>query len=490
MNQINPLLESYINLFSSSGKAHLLNLQPGQIVKGDVLDLIDSKNALVLINNTKMIAKLEVPLVKDQSSWFIVTSAADEIKLKILTEQRSPTKPITNLQSLLNNLNIKNSSDNKLILNEMIRRDIPFDKALIENVSLLLKGDNNIDEVLQAVKFLKSKNIEISNPNIRAIIELFQNQDLFIKLDNVNKSIEKFLIDTNEESVVNKLTDNQIIDTSKNNTMDKTMTQLDKPIMESSIINIKGLPTEDVLSQITKTYKQIDLLINDFKTYHNEKDINSDLSKMINDKSLNETGKVDSKQILTNIVKFIDLLQQQFSGSSYDNNISKNLEQLLTHKNALSSELTTNIEKTINHLIGQNYAMAPEHSMFNQTIIQFPGFIPSNKNPVLIQIHTKKEEGSKTIDPDDMMLIFLFNLDNLGDVMVQIKIVQKQLLIQINNDNPNIKGILNILEPDFIDFIKNSGYQTSGLTVKSINKKQENNNSSFQSSYKGVDFKI
>lgn len=56
------------------------------------MDLIDNRNALVMINNTKLLARLEIPLEKGQKSWFMVTSTGEEVKLKIMTEKIIPVK--------------------------------------------------------------------------------------------------------------------------------------------------------------------------------------------------------------------------------------------------------------------------------------------------------------------------------------------------------------------------------------------------------------
>ncbi len=460
MNQINSLLESYINMFKADGKLNLLNLQPGQVVRGQVLELITNNNALVSINNNKLLARLEIPLTKGQSSWFVVTSVGDEIKLKILAEDSSTNKTVTDLQGLMSKLNIKNTNMNKTILSEIIKMEIPLEKGLVENVSNVVKENHDIENVMQAVKFLKNKNIAISSTNIRSINELFQNQDLLNKLNNVNNGIKSVLNEKGIENL-NKLSNNQNIQSS-----------------------------DKMISQLLKVSTQIEYILNDYKSTNSNKTMENEDIKTSNQISNFNIEKVDSKQISINIAKFIDLLQQQYTFNSIDKNLFKSFDDLLTYKSNLPNELIANVEKTINHIIGQNIALVQEQSIFSQILLQFPGLAPFSEKPVFVQVHTKKKNGSKDIDSEDMMLVFLFNLDNLGDVMVQMKILNKQLFIQVNNNNPEIKEIINLLEPEFIHFVEKNGYQTSGLSVTSIRKKQDINNSSFQSAYEGVDIKI
>ncbi len=476
MNQINSLLESYINMFKNDGKLNLFNLQPGQIVRGQVLELIGNNNALVAINNNKLLARLEIPLIKGQSSWFVVTSVGDEIKLKILADDSKANKAVTDLHGLMNKLEIKNTGMNKTILNEIIKMEIPLEKDLVKNITSVVKDNQDIGNVMQAVKLLNTKNMPTSSNNILSINEFFQNYDLINKLSDIKNDIQKILVRINNDNV-DKLSISKSTDFDAN-----------KTVSDNNMVNLQN--SDKMIFQLQRASSQIEDILDNFKYYNNSKTIDINHVKVNNELENFNIEKIDSKQILMNITKYIDLLQQQYSPSSIGNNLIKGLEDILIYKSNLPAELTTNIERTVNHIIGQNIALVQEQSLFSQTILQFPGLVSFSGKPVFIQIHTKREENSNNIDPEDIMLIFLFDLDNLGDLMVQLKILHKQLFLQINNDNPNIKSIINILEPEFINFIEKSGYQTTGLSVTSIKKKQNINNSSYQSVYEGVDIKI
>jgi len=128
MNQVNSLLNSYIQTSFKTGNVKALNLQPGQIVKGTVLELIDSQNALVTIKDTKLLARLEVGLEKGQRSWFMVSSVGEEVKLKILTDNTTPNKAITTNQELMKNLDIKNTANNRAIITELVSKELPIGK--------------------------------------------------------------------------------------------------------------------------------------------------------------------------------------------------------------------------------------------------------------------------------------------------------------------------------------------------------------------------
>lgn len=462
MNQVSSLFNSYIQTNLINGKAKALNLQTGQIVRGTVLDLIDSHNALVMINNTKLLARLEVPLEKGQRSWFIVNSEGEEVRLKIMTDKNSPSKAVVSNQELIKNLDIKNIANNRMILNELVNRDLPFSKQIVENISLALDKDMKLNNILDVVKYLSSKNLPINLKNISSVNEFFQNEDVFNKLENINKDIQNLLLknDRNISEQVKVLESNKV-----------------QVNVEKSIV----LP-EKVTSQLNKINVQIEDLVKEYKSIRNE-----------NSSSLNvmQTEKVDSKQIVLNFSKAIDTIQNSFTNNINNNNdsLAKNIEQLLLNKSQLPSDLAMNLEKAVNHLNGQNLALSSEQSLFSQLTIQIPSMVPFSDNPVFIQVHSRKKE-EKYVDPDDMLLVFLFNLDNLGDLLVKMKVVNKDLFIQINNNYPGIKEIIKVLEPDFIEFLQEYGYKTSGITVQTIENRKNQKVTSFEPNYKGVDIRL
>lgn len=442
MNQVSSLANSFFQNTLTIGKVKNLNLQPGQIVKGSILDLIDNRNALVMINNTKLLARLEIPLEKGQKSWFMVTSTGEEVKLKIMTEKNNPSKAVSTNYDLIKNLEIKNTTNNRMILSELVNRELPIGKQIVENINLALDKNMNLNNIIDIIKYLTNKDLPINLTNICSINEYFQNEDLFNKLENINKSIHL---------AIDKV--NVVPEESKN-------------------------LSEKINYQLNKVMGQSEEIVNEFKSINNNGQID----------------KVDSKQIMTNftkITRLIDVLQQQFTNTSINSgdNISRNIEQLLENKSQLPLELVMDLEKVHNHLTGQNLAITSEQSIFSQITLQVPSMVPFSENPVFIQIHSKKKD-EKQVDPDDMLLVFLFNLDNLGDLLVKMKIVQNDLVVQINNDNPDIKKIVKVLEPEFIDFLEENGYRTSGITVQSFEIGKEQNKASFDKNYKGVDIRL
>lgn len=75
--------------------------------------------------------------------------------------------------------------------------------------------------------------------------------------------------------------------------------------------------------------------------------------------------------------------------------------------------------------------------------------------------------------------------------MVHLHILQKQIFVQIQNDYPLIKELVRELEPNFLAFIKEQGYQTSGITVQPFTKGEAKVDYPFSSfTHKGVDIKI
>lgn len=455
MIQTNNLIESFIRSINI-GNAKAINLQPGQVVQGKVIELLGNGQAFVSVQGSKLLARLEVPLSKDQKSWFLVTSVSKEIRLKLMAENGTTDRANSSTQKLFEHLNLKNTETNRQLISEMLKYNLPLEKGLVESISKSLSQNMDVKEVIPVVKVLAEKKIPINLSNIRSLQEFFKDDSLVNKLNDLGQAIEKLFTSIKG-----------------NATIPKDLTNLLQKVQQQSV----------------QLNEEFNYLNKDSNTVKESSKINSNLTQQ-----KIEVPKVESNKILPQITKFLEQIQVKTAAqviNEQNPSLKENLEQLMLKKDALPRDIATNLEKAFHHIAGQHLILAPDASVFTQTILQIPGFFPFSEKPVFVQVHTKKKDG-KQIDPDDMRLVFLFQLDHLGDVMTKMHVLQKQIFIQVLNNNPVTKEIIKSLEPSFLEFVNNNGFQTSGITVKPMEKKQANNISSLSSSntYKGVDIRV
>ncbi|OEG00381.1 hypothetical protein BHF71_00285 [Vulcanibacillus modesticaldus] len=438
MFSTNLVINSFFQSSLNNGKAQLINLKPDQIIHGQVLEIIDRHHAIVSLNNSKVLTKVEVPVSKGQSFWFQVTSAGEDIKLKIVTENNSSNQPIKSLGEVLQQLKLKNTVQNRQILTEMLKINLPIDKETINTIAKLVAEDREIINILQAVRLLKDKKIEVTSANVKAVYELFENDSLLNKLSDLDKEVVKLLS------------------------------------------NNQSLPTKTIVS-LEKLHQQIAKLIEEYgytTTVDNLQSYNGE--------------KIDYKQIIPKLIKFIESFQNRHSSdlpNLQETSLKENLEQLFSVREVLPENLVKSLDKTVNHIVGQNLVMSPDQSDFSQMILQLPGPFPFSKNPVFIQIYSKNKKN-RAIDPENMNLVFLFQLENLGDLMIKLQVLHKQLFFQVFNDNPITKEIMKEFEAEFFDFVRDNGYQTTGIRFQSFESNREQIVPSLKPPYEGVDIRV
>lgn len=506
-----------LDLFKTveSGKVQLFNLKPGQMVHGQIMELIDSKQALVSIKGNNILARLEVPLSKGQQSWFLVQSVGEEVKLKMVNDKGTGNKPISTPQELIKHLNLKNNSNNQQIILSMIKNNLPIEKSTIEHIANVLHSNEDIENSVFAVKLLSEKNIPITSENIKSILEFFKEDGILNKLNILNQRLDTIDMKGLPHEIKAQLqrVQNQITELTNGFKMEGNVEQNDelnpstKPILQnqqptitsnSNSENTVRRQPEMLLNQLTDVKPNQNQPTNTLNNEDLDNDIHQTLSKELSNQGKNnlqhvDVRKPDSNKIMNQIVKFLEQLQLKGSdGFSTEPgaNLKENLEDLYIKKDLLPKDLGPALEKAIHHLAGQHILTSNHNqAVFNQTVIQFPNFTPFSESPVFVQVHTRKKDN-KNIDQNNIRFVFLFYLLNLGDTMVDMRVLEKQIFVQLYNNNPLIKEVIKRLEGNFINFVKNEGFQTTGISIQPMKEKELKDVVSSTPSYTGVDIKV
>jgi len=438
--------DTFSRMFVEKDSYQALQLKIGQIIHGEILQLLSEKEAIVTIQGKKCIAKLEVPLQQGQSAWFIVGNDTKQIKLKLLTGTMD--SPLTNHQvpqvdekQILRYLNLPVNSINKQIVQSFFEQQIPFEKNALQIAANLIKENNSITEVVQAVKLVLEKNLPLTEVHLRGILEFSQN-NLVPKIEQLNQQIFNFLAE--------KKTD------SKNNLSESLKLQLET-------LYSKG-------NEIVRSF-QLDpsLFILDGQK-QNEK---------------------QSEQLLLKLTSFfeeISIMDTERIAAKTEQQYKDLITSIQKESNVVPENLKTSLDKVSHHLLGQLLLTVPSidtNQPYHFVVMQIPGSPPFTQKGITVQIQSQKRNGK--LDADELQIAFLFSLPHLGEVVAKIHVMKKNLIIQVINDHPQISTIIKQLEPSLIEMLHTKGYKTSGITT--ITKKKEKQ-SSFVPSYQGVDIRI
>src|SRR5690625_1467650 len=123
-------------LFVKRATNSSIHLKEGQIVKGKVMKLYSNHRAEIRIGTKTLIAQLETYISVGKDYYFQVQEKNNQIYLQVAQGERHGK--ISNLQSLMKQMQIKETSMNTLFLEKLITNGIPFNRAqLVQAIKLL-----------------------------------------------------------------------------------------------------------------------------------------------------------------------------------------------------------------------------------------------------------------------------------------------------------------------------------------------------------------
>ncbi|WP_226034961.1 hypothetical protein [Aquibacillus saliphilus] len=119
-----------------------LQLKPGQILSGKVLELYPNQRASILLGNQQLTAQLQAPLNLHENYWFQVQSVDKLLRLKVIAD-KATNKRTQGIDVLLKSIGLKNNKNNAAFLMELFDEKIPFDKENIKDAVHLLEKQSN-----------------------------------------------------------------------------------------------------------------------------------------------------------------------------------------------------------------------------------------------------------------------------------------------------------------------------------------------------------
>ncbi|MRH42243.1 hypothetical protein GH741_06065 [Aquibacillus halophilus] len=122
-----------------------MQLRPGQIVSGKVLELYPNQKASILLGNQQLTAQLQAPLNLHKNYWFQVQSVDQLLRLKVIVD-RATDKRNQGVDVLLKSMGLSPIKNNTEFLMKLIDLQIPFNKESVkEAINLLDKQANKKD---------------------------------------------------------------------------------------------------------------------------------------------------------------------------------------------------------------------------------------------------------------------------------------------------------------------------------------------------------
>lgn len=160
---------------SNAGKTAAL--RPGQIVSGKVAKLFPNQTAEVQIGTHKVIAQLETPLSADNRYWFRVEPGEGLLRLRVMESENSQSKGAP-AESLLSQLGIKLSRENKMLIQYFLKEQLPITGETLKMASEWIYESKSAVEGLRTVKEMILRQLPFSKDVYSALSSVLNGDSL------------------------------------------------------------------------------------------------------------------------------------------------------------------------------------------------------------------------------------------------------------------------------------------------------------------------
>jgi hypothetical protein len=451
----------------------LVELTPGQVFQGKVLKLFPDNLATVQLGGLTVTARLETPLELGQRTWLQVQPGGQPVTLKVINQPGKPNQASeSSMEGLTKALGLPVTKETVSFLQKAVDAGIPLRSDSLRAFQQLVQEVSSDPTTEEAVLLALKKELPLTKETVLALRTFAGNAHLGEGLERLVQTVRAVLAEP-----------------------DSVPPSLKEPLQQviGRIDVARG-----ALAQATQAFT---VPLTEEAVSPNQQR----LSTSGPDRSL------DIKQMMTELFQRLGVqhersLAQAAAGemalaAGNEENVKAALLQVLQHPEAdtLPAPLKEHMQQMVHQLTGQQLMLAGNQidSAFMQIALQLPFPGKENGENAFIQIESRKR-GQGGIDPENCRLFFYLSMENIGETMLDVSIVNKILSIQLYNNDEHLAGLVRALRVPLEQNLAEQGYRLSNLRVSPLPAQQKNKkpspsftlSSSSLVNYKGVDFRV
>ncbi|NBI29559.1 hypothetical protein [Chengkuizengella marina] len=460
-----------------------------------LLNVLNIKNTTLNRELIQTLHKEEIPLTKENITQFqsIISSSKDRNLIK---------KSLQSAIFLFNRGLPMTETTMEAI------RQIQHGKPLHELIHQLYKSVAEFKSNLQTIKepklqadLLVKSNL---NPNNQSNVSVISNQPnmvslkLLVKLQNMMKSI----MVQQEISEVIKSNNTQSPDDNKNFGITKPVQKMnaENPVFHQSEINVQRTELSSLYfnkqksAELSNQQRPVGYMTQDSQLNENW------IARFINSLGL------DYEKQLVNSIKTFEFISNKMNqsvmknASLFDLETSNNFQNLkglmlqLLSADDLPNHIKEQSLQLLNHITGQQLFLTSNRSdITTHFTIFIPIYNDSGGQTSSVNIQSRYNKNGE-LDVNHCSLWFDLNMKTLGETLIDVQVVSNMVSIQIHNDHPKTKELIDsgIVKP----IIESLGFQFLSLKHFPIPEKQgksserHNTRDYINSAYKGVDVRV
>lgn len=443
-----------------------LDLKIGQVVKGMVLQLLSDQDALLNIGGVHVRAKLETPLQQGQVTLLQVQPESKGGQLIMKPVKGNASETIAqSLSELVKSFGAKEQASIRLLAGHMQRLDVPLSKKNVDRfreIMTLKPAGVTTEQWLEAAAVAYKRNLPLTKETVQGLREALFGPPLGDGLDSLEakagEALRSVLVQDgggSEElkAMLDKL--QQAIGRVREatNPMQSSFAQGEEAApphaAESSRINndanIRPHAVERETADIRAQIKPADNWI-------------SKLFKAVGMNNEHEAARTIEKAEAR-------ALQSVGSGSGLAVH-SESLKNVLLH--IASSEATPEplrelAQQTVHQITGQQLLLSPDReAVLTNVTFMLPMRNGNGEQSGAVHIQSRKGQRGE-IDANNCRLLFDLRMEALGDTLVDVQVLDRNVILQVHNDFPHVGLLLEQFRDEIEEGLSRNGYQFMAL---------------------------
>lgn len=460
--------------------------QPEQILRGKVLELLPDRTAIVQLGAKRMVAKVdapEPPLKIGKDYLFQIKQNTDPLLARVLKGATSVkvSGGQTMADDVLSAFNLKSDPLSKQLVQSFLDHGDPLSKQTILAAQSLLKNRSSFSEDMKAVRWMLARQLPLEPAVFQAAKALQTKAGLS----------EKFQVLQNILGEMGKATASAA---ALRDALSRLAVKEDSISARQPLQFIQGKNGAAVLADFLKQHlasadmtKSESAALRQFiDSPRSVKDLGQLLNKWhVNQKPeifldafsayLSAEGKAVSaggsdRQLIFNTLKQVGFGHEQALRDALSMGVP--LERSGTVKERLLAviqdeqapyKLRQAAEAAVRHITGEQLQMASADPQLAQFVLHIP--VPYGQQLKNLAVYWEgKRSRTGRIDAGDCRIMLYLNLEHLKETLVHVRVQERALTINIENEHVNLRGVLKQSEPQLREGLSELNYRLVSLT--------------------------
>lgn len=182
-----------------------MEIRPGQILKGKVLELLPGSQAIVQLEKIKVVSRLEASLRPGDKAWFQVQPNQGKVVLKLLADEGKCSQKDDPLLSLASSLGLGDNPEYKMLLERIVNEQIPLSKEHIYQLKELLRELGIDQNIVEATLVALKREIPLARDVIQGLSAFLFGSDIIDLMNELKNEVRHWKAEPSNEQTENLL---------------------------------------------------------------------------------------------------------------------------------------------------------------------------------------------------------------------------------------------------------------------------------------------